>query len=81
MQYLKTPWPTLMLPRSAKKCTHNEQVLVPPGNLFSKASDKLKTTVKSVRINRRQCKADDTVTEDICKHSGQQSGFKNRFNH
>jgi len=40
-----------------------------PDNFFFKTPDKLKTVMKKVRVNQRQCKASDTVPKTVCKHS------------
>jgi len=50
-------------------------------NFFFKTPDKLKPMMKKVRVNRRQCKASDTVPETICKHRESPANSKNEFNH
>ena len=50
--------------------------------LFSKDPDKLRTfDEKGVRVNRRQCKADDTVILSVSKPRGPGSRSKNKINH
>jgi len=48
---------------------------------FSKTPDKLKPMMKKVRVNRRQCKASDTVPKTVCKHRESPANSKNEFNH
>lgn len=47
--------------------------------LFSNISDKLRTVMKSkgVRVNRRQCKAGDTVPGSMSKLRGNPTEYKN----
>ena len=48
---------------------------------FFKASDKLEQLMKKVRVNRRQCKANDTVRWIMSKPRGPKAKYKNKFNH
>ena len=70
--------------RYSTKSTTLQDVAAPlfSSLLFSKEPDKLRTfDEKCVRVNRRQCKADDTVVQSMSKPRGSGPRSKNKINH